>query len=155
MTKAILKEQMCKNIFIYVNDIVVASKNKATQIDNLVETFANMRGTQLKLNPKKCVFGIEWGKVLGCLVLVKWIEANPDKINAIVHMKPPWPKKEVQRLTGRIAALNRFMPKLAERSLPSIKVLSGFGSFHLGPEQHAAFDELKDHIQKLPTLSSP
>jgi hypothetical protein len=52
--------------------------------------------------------------VLCCLVLVKGIEANPDKINAIVHMKPPGYKKEVQRLTGRIAALNWFMAKIAE-----------------------------------------
>jgi hypothetical protein len=52
--------------------------------------------------------------VLGCLVSVKGIEANPDKINAIMHMKPPQSKKEIQRLTGRITALNRFMLKLAE-----------------------------------------
>jgi hypothetical protein len=60
------------------------------------------------------VFGVSRGKVLCCLVLVKGIEANPDKINAIVHMKPPGYKKEVQRLTGRIAALNWFMAKIAE-----------------------------------------
>jgi hypothetical protein len=47
-------------------------------------------------------------------VSVKGIEANPDKINAIVHMKPPQSRKEVQRLTGRIAVLNQFMAKLAE-----------------------------------------
>jgi hypothetical protein len=51
---------------------------------------------------------------LGCLVSVKGIKANPDKINAIVHMKPPRSRKELQRLTGKIAALNRFMTKLVE-----------------------------------------
>jgi hypothetical protein len=77
-----------------------------------------MHSTQLKLNPEKCVFGVQKGKVLGCLVCVKGIEAKPDKINDIVDMKPPQSEKEVQRLTGKIAALNRFMAKLAERSLP-------------------------------------
>jgi hypothetical protein len=88
MTRDILKDQMQRNVFTYVDDIMVASRRKATQIDNLAETFANMCSAQLKLNPDKYVFGVQKGKVLGCLVSVKGIEANPDKINAIVHMKP-------------------------------------------------------------------
>jgi hypothetical protein len=155
MMKAILKDQMYKNIFACVNDIVVASKKKTTQIDDLAETFANMHGAQLKLNPEKCVFGVEKGKVLGCLISVKGIKANPDKINAIVHMKPPQLKIEVQKLTCRIAALNRFMLKLAERSLSFFTVLRGSGSIQWGLEQQIAFDVLKDNIQKLSTLSSP
>jgi hypothetical protein len=87
--KAILKEQMYRNVFTYVDDIVVASKKKATQIDDIAETFVNMCRAQLKLNPEKCVFRVQSGKVLGSLVSVKEIEANPDKINAIVHMNPP------------------------------------------------------------------
>jgi hypothetical protein len=89
MTRDILKDQMQRNVFTYVDDIMVASRRKATQIDNLAETFANMCSAQLKLNPDKYVFGVQKGKVLGCLVSMKGIEANPDKINAIVHMKPP------------------------------------------------------------------
>jgi hypothetical protein len=89
MTRDILKDQMQRNVFTYVDDIMVASRRKATQIDNLAETFANMCSAQLKLNPDKYVFGVQKGKVLGYLVSVKGIEANPDKINAIVHMKPP------------------------------------------------------------------
>jgi hypothetical protein len=105
MMKAILNEQMERNVFVYVDDIVVVSRKKETQIQDLAETFANMRRAQLKLNLKKCVFGIHRGKVLGCLVSMKGIEANPDKINTIVHMKPPRSRMEVQRLTGRIATL--------------------------------------------------
>jgi hypothetical protein len=86
---------MQRNVFMYVDDIVVASRRQATQIDDLAETFANMRSTQLKLNLEKCVFGVQKGKALGCLVSVKGIKANPDKINAIVHMKPPQSRKEV------------------------------------------------------------
>jgi hypothetical protein len=59
------------------------------------------------------VFGVSRGKVLHCLVSMKGIDANPDKINAIIHMKPPGSRKEVQRLTGRIVALNQFMAKIA------------------------------------------
>jgi hypothetical protein len=55
---------------------VVASRRKTTQIDDRTETFANMHQTQLKLNPEKCVFGVQKGKVLGCLVSVKEIKAD-------------------------------------------------------------------------------
>jgi hypothetical protein len=93
-----------------------------------------MRRAQLKLNLEKCVFGVSRGKVLGCLVSVKGIKENPDKIKAIVCMKPPKSRKEVQKLSGRIAALNRFMAKIAERSLPFFKVLRGSGTFQWGSE---------------------
>jgi hypothetical protein len=155
MTKAILNEQMERNVFTYVDDIVVASRKKETQIQDMVETLANMRKAQLKLNPEKCVFGVQRGRVLGCLVSIKGIEANPDKINVIVHKKPPGSKKELQRLTRRIAALNWFLVKLAKRRLPFFKVLRGSDAFEWGPEQQEAFNALKDYIQNLPTLASP
>jgi hypothetical protein len=79
MMKAILKEQMERNVFAYVDDIVVASRMKEPQLQDLAETLTNIRRAQLKLNPEKCVFGVGKGKVLGCLVLVKGIEANTDK----------------------------------------------------------------------------
>jgi hypothetical protein len=81
------------------------------------------------------VFGVRRGKVLGCLVSVKGIEANVDKINTIVHIKPLQSRKEVQKLTGRIATLNQFIAKLAKRSLPFFKVLKGSSSFEWGSEQ--------------------
>jgi hypothetical protein len=109
----------------------------------------------LKLNPEKCVFGVSRGKVIGYLVSVKGIEANPDKINSIAHMKPPWTRMEVQRLTNRRVALNRFMAKIAERSLPLFKVLRGSGTFEWGLAQQQAFDVIKEYIHKLPTLANP
>jgi hypothetical protein len=108
-------------MFLLMLMTMVASRRKENQIEDLTETFANMCKAQLKLNPEKCVFGVLKDKVLGCLVSMKGIKANPDKINAIVCMKPPQSRKEVQRLTGRNASLNRFMANLAERSLPFFK----------------------------------
>jgi hypothetical protein len=95
MMKAILKEQMERNVFTYINDIVVANRKNETQIQDLAETFTSMRRAQLNLNPKNCVFGVQRGRVLGCLVSVKGIEANPHKINTIFHMKPLGSRKEV------------------------------------------------------------
>jgi hypothetical protein len=129
MITIVLHPQIRRNIFVYVDDIVVKSVQRRDHISDLAETFANLRAANLKLNPEKCVFGIHKGKVLGCLVSTKGIEANPDKIKALVEMQDPVSVKDVQKLTGRLAALNRFIPRAAKRSLPFFQVLRSAKNF--------------------------
>jgi ribonuclease HI len=83
------------------------------------------------------------------------IEANPTKIQAIINMTPPQSARDVQRLTGRLAALNRFISKSAERSLPFLKTLRDAKDFTWGPEQAAAFASLKQYLSELAILTSP
>jgi hypothetical protein len=85
-----------RNILAYVDDIVVKSIQRRDHIGDLVETFANLRAANLRLNPDKCVFGIHKGKVLRCLVSTKGIKANPDKIKSLIEMQDPVPVKDVQ-----------------------------------------------------------
>jgi hypothetical protein len=94
-----------------------------------------MRRAGLKLNPDKCVFGVTKGKILGCLISAKRIEANPDKIKAIREMEEPKTKKDIQKLNGRVAALNRFISRSAERSLPFFKALKGKGQSNGAPSK--------------------
>jgi hypothetical protein len=155
LTKRVLESQVGRNIFTYVDDIVVASKNKEDHLADLAETFTNMHDARLRLNPEKCVFGVRQGKILGYLVSHRGIEANPTKIQAILNMAPPQSTRDVQRLTGRLAALNRFISKSAERSLPFLKTLRGAKDFTWGPEQVAAFESLKQHLSDVATLTSP
>ena len=75
--------------------------------------------------------------------LPKRIEANPTKIDAILRMEPPKSKKSIQRLTERLASLNIFIGKSAERSLPFFEVLKGTNPFAWGEKQQKAFEELK------------
>jgi hypothetical protein len=125
MMKAALKDQDGRNILSYIDDIVVASKKKAACISDLAKTFSNMCEAKLKPNPEKCVFEVTRGKVLGYQVSTKGIEANPNKIKAIIQMQPPQTKKVVQKFTHHMAALNMFVVKLEERSLPFLSVLRG------------------------------
>jgi hypothetical protein len=83
------------------------------------------------------------------------IEANPTKIQAIINMTPLQSARDIQRLTGRLAALNRFISKSVERSLPFLKMLRGTKDFAWGPEQAAAFASLKQHQSELAILTSP
>ena len=99
------------------------SKNEADHKADLRETFTNLREVGLKLNPEKCVFSVSRGKMLGYIIEPEGIRANPDKTKAIVSMVQPSTKKEVQKLTGRIAALNRFIS--IERSISFFKALRG------------------------------
>jgi hypothetical protein len=154
MMKTTLKGQVGRNVISYVDDIVVVNKKRENYITDLAETFTNMRKVRLKLNPLKCVFGITKGKVLGCLVSTKGIEANGDKIKAITQMQPPQSRKDVQMLTGQIASLNRFISKLAERNLPFFAILRGSANVEWGVEQQKAFDNLKSYLEHLPTLPS-
>jgi hypothetical protein len=140
---AALKDQVSRNVLSYVDDIIVARKNKASYIFDLTETYTNMREAKFKLNLEKCVFRVTQGKVLGCLISTKAIEDSPDKIKAILQIQPPQTRKEAQRLIGCIAALNRFIVKLAERSLPFFSVLRGSVKIDWGLEQKKFFYDLK------------
>ena len=83
MIKKVLGDQLGRNISAYVDDVVVRSKKKEDHIQDLRETFVNLRRHDLKLNPEKCVFGVRRGKLLGCMITERGIEANPEKIEAI------------------------------------------------------------------------
>jgi hypothetical protein len=114
-----------------------------------------MREARLRLNLEKCIFGVRQGKVLGYLLSHRGIEANPHKIQAIMDMAPPQSTKDIQRLIGRLATLNRFIFRSVERSLPFLKTLRGAKEFVWGPDQGAAFESLKQHLSDLVTLTSP
>jgi hypothetical protein len=143
MTSKVLYTQIGKNVLTYVDDIKVKSTKQENHIGDLQETFASFRKAGLKLNLEKCVFGVNKGKCLGCLVSTKGIEANPSKIEAILQMEPPKSRKGVQRLIGRLASLNRFISRSAERNLPFFEVLKLAEVFQWGPVQQKAFEDLK------------
>jgi hypothetical protein len=133
------------------------SKREEDHIEDLKETFANLRLARLKLNPNKCVFRVSKGKMLSYIINSEGIRANLDKTKGVMSMVEPSTKKEVQRLTGRVAMLNRFISKSVERSLPFFKVLKGGGNMQWGPEQSEAFQKLKSYltIELLVTIPEP
>ena len=136
---------------IYVDDMLVKSKRVELHLDNLRETFNTLRKYQMRLNPAKCVFGVSSGKFLGFMVSQRSTEANPEKVKAILDMTSLKSVKEVQRLTGCIASLNKFMSKATEKCLLFFKTLKK--AFQWTDECEAAFQALKDYLSKSPLLS--
>jgi hypothetical protein len=153
--QACFKRQLNKNVEAYVDDVVVKTRNSDTLIANFEETFASLREYRWKLNSNKCVFGVSSGKLLGFIISHRGIKANPKKISAITSMKAPTCIKDVQKLTGCMAALNRFISKLGERGLPFFKLLKHQEKFVWAPEADQALAQLKDFLSKPPVLTVP
>ena len=138
-----------------MDDIVVKTKDRATLVQDLEETFANLCKINLKLNPQKCVFGVPSDKLLGFSVSQHGIEANPDKIKAIEQIEAPKRIKDVRRLTGCVAAMSRFISKSAERALPFFKILKKAGPMEWTPEAEAALQDLRKYLSSTPILVAP
>ncbi|GKV50663.1 hypothetical protein SLEP1_g57362 [Rubroshorea leprosula] len=145
--------QIGRNIKVYVDDMIVTNVRAGDHIDDMDETFQNLRRAQMKLNPLKCTFAVESGKFLGYVVSKKGIEINPEKVQAVQQMEPPKTIKDVQHLTGRVAALHRFIARLAERCLTFFKALQEPKNFQWTDECQQAFDELKQYLASAPLLS--
>jgi hypothetical protein len=150
-----LGEQLGRNVEAYIDDIVVKSREARTLIDDLEETFASLRKVDLRLNPKKCVFGVPSGKLLGFLVSHKGIEANPEKVKAIEKMSLPTTLKEMQKLAGCVTSLGSFISKLGERALPFFKLMKRKGPFEWTPEADTAFKDLKRYLTSPPVMVAP
>jgi hypothetical protein len=153
--QACFKRQLNKNIEAYVDDVVLKTRNSDMLIADLEETFASLREYRWKLNPNKCVFGVPSGKLLGFIISHRGIEVNPEKISAITNMKAPTCIKDMQKLTGCMAALNRFISKLGERGLPFFKLLKHQEKFAWTQEADQAIAQLKDFLSKPPFLTAP
>src|SRR3954468_5083125 len=117
MMQTCLKDQIGRNVQVYVDDIIIKTYQENTLLEDLRETFGALNHYRIKLNPKKCIFGVSAGKLLGYIVSARGVEANPEKVQSLITMQEPVNIEGVQQLTGRLAALSRFISRLGERTL--------------------------------------
>ncbi|GKA48441.1 reverse transcriptase domain-containing protein [Tanacetum coccineum] len=150
--------QVGRNVEVYVDDLVIKSYTEAEMLRDVDETFRTLRKINMKLNPKKCTFGAVEGMFLGYMISPEGIKPCPDKTEAVLQLPSPRTIKEVQSLNGKLASLNRFLSKSAEKSLPLFKTLKKCikkSDFHWTPEAEQAFKQLKQHLSELPLLVAP
>jgi hypothetical protein len=107
------------------------------------------------LNPKKCVFEVESGQLLGFLVSNRGIEASTKHIQAIIEMGPPRCVKDMKKLTRSMAALNRFISRLGKKGLPFFKLLKKTSKFECTEKAKEAFESLKVYLTSSPILTPP
>ncbi|GJW36074.1 reverse transcriptase domain-containing protein [Tanacetum coccineum] len=153
-----IHKQIGRNLEVYVDDLVIKSRTEDKIIKDIEETFKTVREINMKLNPKKCTFGVEEGMFLGYKVNTKGIKVCPNKAYAVLSLPSLKCLKDVQKLNGKLASLNRFLTKSAEKSLPFFKTLKKCtkkSDFHWIEEVESAFKQMKQLIAKLLMLTAP
>jgi hypothetical protein len=143
------------NVEAYIDDIVMKSKKCGDLLDDLKETFNNLCKYKMILNPKKYMFGVLSGKLLGYMVSSRGVDANPTKVEAIKKLQPPRTRREIQRLAGMMVALSRSISKLEECGMSFYKLLRKADGFQWDDQATAAFVQLKQYLKSLPTLVPP
>nr|GEV52552.1 reverse transcriptase domain-containing protein [Tanacetum cinerariifolium] len=131
------------------------SYTEAEMMRDIEKTFRTLRKVNMKLNPKKCSFGLAEGVFLGYVITPEGIKPCPDKTAAVIGLLSPRTIKEVQSLNGKLVILNRFLSKSAEKSLPLFQTLKKCIKkidFHWTAEAEQAFQQLKQHLSELPLL---
>ena len=102
MATALLHDMMHNEVEVYVDDMIVKSKDRGSHTINLRKFFESIKEYKLKLNPQKCTFGVIAGKLLGFLVSDRGIEVDPFKMKAILEMAPPKSEKEIMGFFGQL-----------------------------------------------------
>jgi hypothetical protein len=153
--RRVFRELIGRIIEAYVDDIVVKSGKTGDLVPDLTEVFVKLRQHGVKLNLEKCVFGVPRGMLLGFVMSECGIKVNPEKISAIMDMEPIKNLKGVQRVTGCLAALSRFIARLGERNLPLYKLMKKSDHFSWTPEAQEALDSLKNMLKSSPILTAP
>ena len=106
------RDKIGRTVEVYIDDMVVKSKQEGRHIEDLQGAFEVLWQHKLRLNAEKCSFGVRASKFLDYLITDRGIEINPDQIDAMKCLKPLSNPKEVQKLIGMLAALNRFISRL-------------------------------------------
>ncbi|GKD58565.1 reverse transcriptase domain-containing protein [Tanacetum coccineum] len=160
LVDSVFQSPLGRNLEAYVDDMVIKSKEESGLLADIAETFEGLKTINMKLNPKKCSFGVEEGKFLGYMVTSEGIRANPKKTKAISDLQSPKTLKEMQSLSGKLASLNRFLAKSAERALPFFNTLKNITKenkheYRWTAKAEEAFQQMKGLIMSLPTLTPP
>ena len=152
LVNRMFQKQIVATMEVYIDDMLVKSTTAGLHIAHLSEAFQILRNYNMKLNPAKCAFGMSAGKFLGFIVNHRGIEANLDKIKAMLDVPSPSGIKEVQRLTGRISALSRFVSSASDKCQPFFQVLKK--AFQWDAKCEEAFTALKTYLRSPPILVS-
>jgi len=151
----IFAKQIGRNLEVYIDDLVVKTKEEDSHTEDLREILQQVREYNMRLNPAKCTFGVQAGKFLGFLLMRRGIEANPDKCQTIINMRSPANIKEVQQLTGRLTTLSRFLSCTSDKAFSFFTSIKKKGEFEWTSDCEDAFNKIKTFLSSPPILHRP
>ena len=137
--------------------MVIKSPDEERMLRDVEETVSTLERVKMKLNPTKCMFGVEEGQFLGYCVTRQGIQPNPAKVDEFMETPPPGTLRDAQGLNGKLIALSRFISKSAEKAMPLFHTLKGCiekSNFQWTATAELALQQIKEALHKLPTLAS-
>src|SRR5581483_7728946 len=155
LVNMMFKEHLGRTMEVYIDDMLVKSERSIDHVAHLKQSFDILRQYKMKLNPTKCSFGVRAGKFLGYFVTQRGIEASPEQVKAIIDIQSLRNVKEVQKLTGRVAALTRFISRSSDKCHLFYNVLRKNQGFLWTDEHEKALQDLKQYMTSPPLLTKP
>jgi hypothetical protein len=148
----ILETQIRRNVEAYIDDVVVKLKKCGDLLDDHKENFNNLCKYEMMLNPKKRVFSISSGKLLGYMASTQGIDVNSKKVEAIKQLQAPQTRREIQKLADMMVALSRWISMSGKHDMPFYKLLRKVDGFQWDDQAMVVFIKLKQYLKSLPTL---
>ena len=148
-------DKLGRFIVIYLDDVTVYSKSNEEHFLHLRHVFEKCTKFEISLNPKKILFGLEEGKLLGDIISKYGIKIYPNKIEAMQKVEPPRNIKELQSFIGKINFLRRFIPNLAELLRNITNMLKNDTKIKWNAESKQSFEQVKHALNQAPVLISP
>jgi len=146
---AMFRDFIHKIVEVYVDDILVKSKNKEDPIKDLKVAFERMKQYKLRIKPQKmCIWGI-----IRKMLSRRGVEVDAKKIKAIIEMLAPTNLKQLRSLQGKIQAIRRFIFKLTDKIAPMSHLLKKDVEFKWDSKCQEAFDKIKEYLLHLPILA--
>ena len=142
-------------ILVYLDDIILYSTSAANHFGHLRQVFIKCREFGVSLNPRKCVFATNRGKLLRHIVLGDGPKIDPKSVKEILSLPHPHHKKGLQSFLARINFVRRFIPSLSTMVKPLTTMINKNMSFSSKKEGKATFEEIKEAISLAPTLINP
>ena len=135
--------------------MVIKSRKAQDHIRDASEVFEVFQKFRMKLNPLKCAFGVSSRQFLGHIVSKRGIEPSPTQVKTLSQIQEPKIVRDVQSLTGKVAALSRFISKMSDKCKPFFRCIKQSSTLEWGEEQSKALRELKKYLSTTPILSAP
>ena len=148
-------DMMHRDVEVYVDDMIVKSRDRADHWAALERFFQRIRCFRLRLNPKKCTFGVTSGKLLGYMISERGIEVDPDKIRAILDMSPPRTETEIRGFLGRLQYISRFIVRLTDTCEPIFRLLRKKQPKVWDDQCQQAFERIREYLLSPPVLVPP
>ncbi|RVW97362.1 Retrovirus-related Pol polyprotein from transposon 17.6 [Vitis vinifera] len=148
-------DMMHRDVEVYVDDMIVKSRDRSNHLAALGRFFERIRQFRLRLNPKKCTFGVTSGKLLGYMVSERGIEVDPDKIRAILDMPAPRTEREVRGFLGRLQYISRFIARLTDICEPIFRLLRKSQPTVWDDQCQRAFERIREYLLSPPVLAPP